>query len=323
MAFWLLRSARLEEPALIWHALAAYRMADQTLPALVLDGRLFELTSLPADRPWTTLRAIETHGLLPQFANWAAIARELAEVADDVQKGRLKLRAIPEDARLIQPFDPLRIFAAASNFIEHANEMGTVLAAKAESAPYIFMKASTSIIGPDAPIVLPPESKQVDWEVELAAVIGRGGRNIPIGQALDHVGAYTIMNDISARDLTRRSDYPFKFDWFRGKCFDTFGPLGPWLVPAAVVGDPQKLGLRLEVNGAIKQDDNTASMIWSVAEQIAYLSSILTLQPGDVIATGTPNGVGMGTGTYLKSGDTVVATVERIGSLKNPVVGPQ
>lgn len=308
---------------MIWHALAAYQIGDRTHPALVIDGKLFELASLPADRPCKALRAVEANGLLSQFANWPAIARELAEIADDLQSGRLTLQAVPDNARLVQPFDPLRIFAAASNFIEHANEMGTVLAAKAESAPYIFMKASTSIIGPDAPIVLPPESKQVDWEVELAAVIGHGGRNIPIDQALDHVGAYTIMNDISARDLTRRSDYPFKFDWFRGKCFDTFGPLGPWLVPAAVVGDPQKLGLRLEVNGAVKQNDSTASMIWSVAEQITYLSSILTLHPGDVIATGTPNGVGMGTGTYLKSGDTVIATIERIGSLKNPVVGPQ
>lgn len=308
---------------MIWHALAAYRLADQTHAALVVDGTLFDLSSLPADRPWNALRALSSQGLLSQFANWAAIARELAEAAEELQKGRLTLRPVLGNPRLVQPFDPLRIFAAASNFIEHANEMGTVLAAKAESAPYIFMKASTSIIGPDAPIVLPPESKQVDWEVELAAVIGRGGRNIPVGQALDHVGAYTIMNDISARDLTRRSDYPFKFDWFRGKCFDTFGPLGPWLVPADVVGDPQKLDLRLEVNGAVKQNDSTASMIWSVAEQIAYLSSILMLQPGDVIATGTPNGVGMGTGTYLKSGDTIVATIERIGSLKNPVIGPQ
>ena len=308
---------------LIWHALAAYQLAGRTHPAFVFNGQTLDLSSLPADRAFNALRAVGTHGLLSQFGDWPAVASELTQIADELQTGQLKLQAIPENARLTQPFNPLRIFATASNFIEHANEMGTVLAAKAESSPYIFMKASTSVIGPEASIVLPPQSTQVDWEVELAAVIGQGGRNIPVSQALDHVAAYTIMNDISARDMTRRNDYPFKFDWFRGKSFDTFGPFGPWLVPAALVGDPQKLGLRLEVNGSIKQDDSTASMIFSVAEQIAYLSSILTLQPGDVIATGTPNGVGMGTGTYLKSGDTVVATIERIGSLKNPVVGPQ
>ena len=131
-------------------------------------------------------------------------------------------------------------------------------------------------------------------------------------------------NDVSCRDLTWREDRPtIRSDWVAGKSFDTFGPIGPWLVPSGVIGDPQKLNLRLEVNGKTMQDDSTASMIFSVAEQIAYLSSILTLQPGDVIATGTPDGVGMGTGTYLKSGDSVVATIERIGSLRNPVVGPQ
>lgn len=198
--------------------------------------------------------------------------------------------------------------------------MGTVLAAKSESAPYIFMKASTSVIGPDSPIVVPPVCKRVDWEVELAAVIGKGGRHIAVADAFDHIAAYTIMNDISARDMSRRSDYPFKFDWLRGKSYGTFGPFGPWLVPADVIDDPQRLGLRLEVNGAVKQDDSTASMIFSVAEQVAYLSSILTLQAGDVIATGTPEGVGMGTDTYLQDGDMVVATIEHIGSLRNSVM---
>ena len=307
---------------MIWHALATYEWAGSATPALVVDGKGFDLSALPPECRSKALEGLVAGGLLAGLSDWPAVAAELARLAEDMQAGRVSLRPVPDTARLVQPFTPHRIFAAASNFIEHANEMGTVLAAKAESAPYVFMKASTSVIGPDEAVVLPPASKQVDWEVELAAVIGKGGRNISAAAALDHVAAYTIMNDISARDLTRRSDYPFKFDWFRGKSFDTFGPFGPWLVPASVVGDPQKLGLRLEVNGAVKQDDTTASMIFSVAEQIAYLSSILTLQPGDVIATGTPDGVGMGTGTYLKGGDTIVATIERIGSLRNPVVGP-
>ncbi|MBH1974484.1 MAG: fumarylacetoacetate hydrolase family protein, partial [Rhodobacteraceae bacterium] len=115
------------------------------------------------------------------------------------------------------------------------------------------------------------------------------------------------------------TDYPFKFDWFRGKSFDTFAPLGPWLVPASCIEDPQNLRLTLDVNGERKQDDTTASMIFSVAEQISYLSGIVTLRPGDVIATGTPDGVGMGMGQYLKPGDVLTASVESVGVLRNPV----
>ena len=241
---------------MVWHALATYETNGVSTLALVLEDKAFDLASLPAEHSSQPLAAAMSRGLLAEFGNWPAIAADLARIAEQVDAKLLKLSPIGEQWRLMQPFTPHRIFAAASNYMEHANEMGTVLAAKAESAPFIFMKASTSVIGPGSAIILPPIARQVDWEVELAAIVGRGGRNIPVEKALDHVAAYTIMNDISARDMTRRDDYPFKFDWFRGKSFDTFGPLGPWLVPAAIIGDPQKLGLRLEVNGGTMQDDN-------------------------------------------------------------------
>ena len=157
-------------------------------------------------------------------------------------------------------------------------------------------------------------------EPELAVVIGKPGRHIALEDALDYVAGYTVLNDVSARDLNRRTDYPFKHDWFRGKSFDTFGPLGPWLVPRACIAEPQNLRMRLTVNGETMQDGNTSEMIFSVAEQIHYLSSILTLQPGDVIATGTPTGVGMGRGIYLKPGDVMVASIDGIGSIENPLV---
>lgn len=304
----------------MWHALGVFEVDGAAVAALILDGGAFELAALLREHPSKALDAAVARGLLPELGNWPAIAADLATLAWKAAAGSAKAKPMPQGARLVAPFTPPRIFAAASNYVEHAAEMGTVLAAKAESAPYVFMKASTSVIGPEAPIILPPTARQVDWEVELAAVIGRGGRNIAVGEALAHVAGYAIMNDISARDLTRRSDYPFKFDWFRGKSFDTFGPFGPWLVPAAVVGDPQKLHLRLDVNGTTMQDDETSAMIFTVAEQIAYLSSIVTLHPGDVIATGTPDGVGMGRNTFLKDGDVVVATIERIGTLRNPVI---
>lgn len=166
---------------------------------------------------------------------------------------------------------------------------------------------------------MPPETRQLDWEIELAAVIGKRCRRVSVERALEAVAGYAIVNDISARDLNMRSDYPFKFDWFQGKCHDTFAPFGPWIVPAAFVPDPQQVRLRLAVNGATMQDDTTAHMIWSVREQIAYLSTIVTLEPGDVVATGTPTGVGMGRGVYLKHGDTITAAIDGIGSITNPV----
>jgi len=221
---------------------------------------------------------------------------------------------------LAAPFKTERIFCAASNYIEHANEMGTVLAAKAESKPYMFLKLRNAVIGPGEPIRMPPETAQLDWEIELAAVIGKRCRRVPLEQALDAVIAYSIVNDISARDLNMRSDYPFKFDWFQGKAHDTFAPFGPCLVPSWDIPDPQAVHLRLDVNGTTMQDASTEHMIWTVREQIAYLSTIVTLEPGDVIATGTPTGVGMGRGIYLKPGDVVSAHIDGIGTLTNPVI---
>jgi 2-keto-4-pentenoate hydratase/2-oxohepta-3-ene-1,7-dioic acid hydratase in catechol pathway len=214
----------------------------------------------------------------------------------------------------------VRIFCAASNFIEHANEMGTVLAAKAESRPYMFLKLQNTVIGPGEAVRKPRETAQLDWEVELGAVIGRRARRVSVAQALDYVAGYTVVNDVSARDLNVRGDYPFKFDWFQGKCHDTFAPLGPCIVPAWQIPDPQAVKLKLTVNGKTMQEDSTANMIWSVREQIAYLSTIVTLEPGDVIATGTPTGVGMGRGIFLKSGDVMEASIEGIGAIRNPVV---
>jgi len=258
-------------------------------------------------------------GVAGMLDGWLDVAPALAALAENVAAAGPKYEPLGTGTQLCEPYRPIRIFATASNYVEHAQEMGTVLAAKSESQPYVFMKADSSVIGPDAAVILPERAQKVDWEVELAAVIGIGGRDIPVEKALDHVAAYSVINDITSRDLTRRSDFPFKFDWFRGKSFDTFAPLGPWLVPAACIGDPQSLRLTLDVNGTRKQDDSTGSMIFSVAEQISYLSSILTLRPGDLIATGTPDGVGMGTGEFLNCGDIVTAAVEKVGAITNPI----
>lgn len=262
-------------------------------------------------------------GILEMLANWKRYAPELktgmVEAEKAVRSGKIK--AIDKAAiKVLAPFRPERVFCAAANYIEHANEMGTVLAAKAESKPYMFLKLRNTIIGSGDDISMPPETSQLDWEVELAAVIGKPGRRINVEQALDHVAGYSIVNDITARDLNKRGDYPFKFDWFQGKCHDTFAPFGPCIVPVWSIAEPQAVEMRLTVNDKEMQKDTTRNMIWTLREQIAYLSTIVTLEPGDVIATGTPTGVGMSRGIFLKAGDVVSATIDGIGTLTNTVV---
>ena len=204
---------------------------------------------------------------------------------------------------------------------------GTLFIASArEGAPaaidglYVLKPGSTALVGSGEPVIHPKIGRKIDYEGEFVIVIGKRGKQIRVEDAYQYVAGYTILNDVSARDLNRRTDYPFKHDWFRGKSFDTFAPLGPWFVPRDVIRDPQNLRMTLSVNGETMQNDTTAGMIFNIAEQIAYLSGILTLKPGDLIATGTPTGVGMGRGVYLKAGDVMVAGIEGIGAIENRVV---
>jgi 2,4-didehydro-3-deoxy-L-rhamnonate hydrolase len=304
-------------------ALGRYRLEQSTRPAVIIGDQLYDLrdawTLSGGQGPRPAWLNGDVAGIIDSWPEVESAFHEFATRADDSRmNGRLESAA--RDMRLLAaPFIPARIFCAASNYVEHAREMGTALAAKAESRPYMFVKTASSVIGPNETVRIPPETKMPDWEVELAAIIGRRARRVSPEQALDYVAGYTIVNDVSARDLTKRSDYPFKHDWFQGKNHDTFCPLGPWIVPSRQIVDPQNLRLRLSVNGELMQDGTTADMIWTVREQIAYLSSIVTLMPGDVIATGTPTGVGMGRGIFLKAGDIMVASVEHLGELRNPV----
>jgi 2,4-didehydro-3-deoxy-L-rhamnonate hydrolase len=304
-------------------AIAAYKKTAQASPslALAIDGRIYDLESARA--AGVKLGEVRTNDGAPvALAQWhgnAILARACEEIARLAQSGKLQAVA-GGTAALTAPFRPERIFCAAANYIEHANEMGSVLASKADSKPYMFIKLRNTVIGPGDAIRMPPQTSQLDWEIELAVVIGRSGRRIPVAQALEHVAGYAILNDISARDLNVRGDYPFKFDWFQGKCHDTFAPFGPWIVPASAIQDPQAVGMELKVNDQMMQKDSTANMIWTVREQIAYISTIVTLEPGDVIATGTPTGVGMARGIFLKAGDVVSASIDGIGTLTNTVV---
>lgn len=213
------------------------------------------------------------------------------------------------------------VFCLGRNYAEHAAESLRAIGqeVRRQEYPNVFTKAVTTVNGPFADVPYDARvTQQLDWEVELAVVIGRGGRRIPRERALEHVWGYTVANDVTARDLQNRSG----LQWFQGKSLDGSCPLGPWIVTADEIPDPQRLHLRLWVNGELKQDDTTASMTFDVAAIIEALSRVLTLEPGDIIATGTPAGVGFARTPpeFLKPGDLMRSEIEEIGAMENRIV---
>jgi 2-keto-4-pentenoate hydratase/2-oxohepta-3-ene-1,7-dioic acid hydratase in catechol pathway len=222
-----------------------------------------------------------------------------------------------------------KLFCLAGNYQEHIREGGGPTFRKEETYPYFFMKPpSTVLIGTGEPIRLPRIGRAIDWEGELAVVIGRRGRHIREAEAESYVAGYTCFNDISERRLavpegrTPREKDKF-FDWLVGKWFDTAGPAGPYLVTRDEVPDPHALALKVRVNGELKQNASTGQMIFGVPELIAFISRIVTLEPGDMIATGTPAGVGHAQNQFLRAGDVVEVEIEKLGLLRNPVVAEE
>lgn len=217
-----------------------------------------------------------------------------------------------KDLHIGLPFHPRNVICVGLNYRSHAEEGGREL----PKEPLIFAKWTNSLIGIGEPIILSGDSAEVDYEAELAVVIGRRCRHVSASEALDYVAGYTCLNDVSARDFQRTDK-----QWVRAKSQDTFGPMGPYLVTKEEIPDPQALTIRCLLNGEAMQDSNTSQMIFSVRELIAYASRGMTLEPGDVISTGTPHGVGFARKPpiFLKDGDHVVVEIERVGSLSNPV----
>jgi 2,4-didehydro-3-deoxy-L-rhamnonate hydrolase len=207
---------------------------------------------------------------------------------------------------------PGKIVCVGLNYLDHAQEGGMDL----PKAPLLFAKWPNTLIGDGETIVLPPESKEVDYEAELGVVIGTTAKRVSEADALDHVEGYICLNDVSARDMQFGDG-----QWTRGKSLDTFCPVGPRLVPREEIADPQQLGIRCILNGESMQDSSTSQMIFSVAEIIAYVSQVITLEPGDLIATGTPAGVGVfkDPKVLLKDGDEVSIEIDGLGTLTNPV----
>ncbi|MBM4441972.1 MAG: fumarylacetoacetate hydrolase family protein [Candidatus Rokubacteria bacterium] len=226
-----------------------------------------------------------------------------------------RLGVAADKARLEAPIPrPARnVFCLGRNYKEHAAERG----AEAPAHPVYFTKAPETVVAPGARVIHHAVTKELDYEVELAVVLGKAGRDVPRAQALEHVFGYTIINDVTARDLQKRHQ-----QWFHGKSLDTFCPMGPVLVTADEIPDPQNLAVAMRINGETRQSSHTSKMIFPIDECIAVLSQGFTVRPGDVIATGTPEGVGAALGKFLKAGDRMEAEVERIGILANRVARP-
>lgn len=220
---------------------------------------------------------------------------------------------IPEkEARISKPFQPRNILCVGLNYKDHADESSTPL----PKQPILFAKWTSAASGPDDPIVLPPDTNEVDYEAELAVIMGRRCKGVSSDKALDYVAGYACMNDVSARDFQRGDG-----QWVRAKSQDSFGPFGPYLVTRDEVPDPQDLSIRCTLNGRVMQDSNTSKMIFAIRDLIAFISRGITLQPGDIISTGTPHGVGFAQvpPVFLRTGDEVAVDVERVGRLSNTV----
>jgi 2-keto-4-pentenoate hydratase/2-oxohepta-3-ene-1,7-dioic acid hydratase in catechol pathway len=256
-------------------------------------------------------RARDLSLLVPDWTpDWLAPEKLRALRAIDLQQ----LPLVPEGTRLGAPTAGVRQFVAIGlNYRQHAEEAGLEI----PKEPIVFTKALTSIAGPDDDVVLPEGSEAGDWEIELGFVIGTLARKVPVAQALSHVAGYCLANDVSERDWQIRRNG----QWGKGKSFDGFGPLGPWLVTTDELPDPQALPLELRVNGELRQSSNTADMIFPVAQLVSYLSQFMTLLPGDVVITGTPQGVGHGMKppVFLKRGDVMTLSAGPLGTQRQHV----
>jgi 2,4-didehydro-3-deoxy-L-rhamnonate hydrolase len=265
--------------------------------------------------------------LLPPDGSAFEAARTLAEWVDELDIISLDELSVPiEEVQLLVPIArPPKLLLLAGNYAAHVAERGGMLAERAETFPYVFLKPSTTLTHPGDPIVLPRVSPDhIDWECELGVIIGRECRHVDEAEALGYVAGYTVVNDISDRKFTpnpgrKPRERDRFFDWLHGKWHDTFCPVGPCVLSADALPSPQALQLRLTVNDELKQDASTAQMIFPVAAIVAFLSQFVTLEPGDIISTGTPAGVGASRGSYLRTGDLVAATIDGIGTLTNPV----
>ncbi|EDY55413.1 MULTISPECIES: fumarylacetoacetate hydrolase family protein [Streptomyces] len=305
-------------------ALGVFRNSAGAFPGLVSGARVRDLSDLVP-----SVRA-----LVEDWDNWLPRLDELARSADGPWHPLTALHVLP-------PIEPGQILQSGANYRKHvvdlvAAEKESMHGATPEEAradaekmmderirsgvPYVFLGSPRAMCGPYDDIVLPELGEQHDWELELALVIGKSGRNIQVEDAMSYVAAYTICNDLTTRDRLYRPDVKaIGTDWFTAKNADTFLPTGPFLVPAAFVGDPNDLRITLRHNGVVRQDESTKDMIFDIPRLIAYVSTTTTLRPGDLLLTGSPAGNGAHWGVFLKPGDVVESEITGLGLQRNTV----
>jgi 2-keto-4-pentenoate hydratase/2-oxohepta-3-ene-1,7-dioic acid hydratase in catechol pathway len=299
------------------YRLATYESAQGPRAGAVINDTVYDVAALTGQSKYVTA--------LDVLNDWDA-AHKLLDAAAKAPKGDGK--PVKQTKFLAPVRWPGTIYCAGANYQDHAEEMWKAAGQPPQPdphelglKPWFFIKAARSVTDPDAKVSISKYSKKMDWEAELAVVIGRKARDLTLENALSCVAGYTVGNDLSARDLGFRPQLPesspFRADWIRHKSFDGSCPLGPWITPAAYVSNPSKLAIKLWVNDTLKQNSNSGNMIFTIAEQISHLSTGITLYPGDVIMTGTPAGVGAGRGEFLKAGDVVKVEIAEIGSIAN------
>jgi 2-keto-4-pentenoate hydratase/2-oxohepta-3-ene-1,7-dioic acid hydratase in catechol pathway len=300
------------------YKLVSYQSLEGARAGLLVDGLVHDVAEAVGE--------IETVSIMHVLTAWDAWKPRLA--AASATDNGMPLEAVT----LLAPLGaPSQIYCAGANYRDHAAAMAKVNNTPLGPDPkeaglkaWFFMKGARSLANPGATVVLPAAAKKMDWEAELAVVIGRTAKNVPVARALDYVMGYAVGNDLSARDLGHRAGVPntspFAMDWLAHKNFDGSLPFGPWITLAEDVATPQEQPIRLWVNDELKQDSNASAMIFNIAEQISHLSEKLTLHPGDVIMTGTPAGTGNESQTFLKSGDVIRIRIGELGELVTPVV---
>lgn len=264
--------------------------------------------------PWDMVQFLSLEG-------WFEAAQRVVEAAGSLgEESWIKV----SETRLGPPVPrPSKIIALGINYREHGEEIQQNV--ELPSSPILFSKASSSVTGPYDDVIYPPETQALDYEVELAVVVGHRAKRIRPEEADRYIAGYMVLNDVSARDIQLGGDRKLGQQWFRGKSFDTFAPMGPHLVTPEEVGDPHGLRIRLTLNGEVRQDSLTSHLYFKIPEILSFISHGITLLPGDVISTGTPSGVGIFSDPprLLQVGDEMVAEVERIGFLRNRIVAEQ
>jgi 2-keto-4-pentenoate hydratase/2-oxohepta-3-ene-1,7-dioic acid hydratase in catechol pathway len=295
---------------------------EEMCAAVLNDDRLLSLSKAARQLTGPAAEALKANSMLLLIGGPPETFDVARSLVGDAEAGALGTAILAEGAELLAPIPVIRknVLCVGRNYAEHITEGDRAQKQQVgvTEHPVFFTKPPTSIVGPGGDVLtFPSVSKQTDYEVELAVIIGTPGRNIAKADAMKHVFGYTILNDISARDVQRRHGGQN----FKGKAFDGSCPMGPWIVTADAIDDPHALPISLTVNGETRQDGNTRDMIFDIETLIASLSEGMTLEPGDIIATGTPSGVGyaMDPPSFLKDGDTVVCNISGIGTLTNSV----